>query len=164
MSKKLTDTHLVILSTAAQREDRSVLPLPDDLNLTDGGPLECLHALLTKGLVEEVDGIPDWRGVESEAPKLLRISEAGLAALNAGDKVPARAAPSKFSKKSRGSKTDAILKLMRRKQGATIPALQEVTGWLPHSTRAALTGLRKKGVAISRNKNGKGETIYRAGS
>jgi hypothetical protein len=27
-----------------------------------------------------------------------------------------------------------------------------VTGWLPHTTRAALTGLKKKGYAISSDK------------
>mgnify|MGYP000073640016 CR=1 FL=1 len=49
-------------------------------------------------------------------------------------------------------------------QGATVPALQDATGWQPHSVRAALTGLRKKGIDIARDKNGKGETIYRAGA
>jgi hypothetical protein len=28
----------------------------------------------------------------------------------------------------------------------------EATGWLPHTTRAALTGLRKKGHAVDRRK------------
>lgn len=164
MSKKLNDTQLVILSTVAQRDDRSVMPLPDDLSLTDGARIKCLQALLTKGLIEEVDGIPDWRGSETEAPKVLRISAAGLTALDGGEETPAAVTPTKQTQQPRGGKTDAILKLMRRKQGATIPALQEATGWLPHSVRAALTGLRKKGIEISRDKNGKGETIYRAGA
>ena len=34
---------------------------------------------------------------------------------------------------------------MQRKTGATLDDLVEATGWLPHTTRAALTGLRKKG-------------------
>ena len=164
MSKKLTDTQLVILSTAAQRDDRSVMPLPDDLTLTDAARIKCLQALLTNGLIEEVDGIPDWRGSETETPKVLRISDAGLAALDAGVEASTAATTSKPVSQPRGGKMDAILKLMRRKQGATIPALQEATGWLPHSVRAALTGLRKKGIEVSRDKNGKGETIYRAGA
>ena len=164
MSKKLNDTQLVILSTAAQRGDRGVMPLPDDLSLTDGARIKCLQALLTKGLIEEIDGIPDWRGSETETPKVLRISAAGLVALDSGEEAPAAMPPAKQTQQPRGGKTDAILKLMRRKQGATIPALQEATGWLPHSVRAALTGLRKKGIEISRDKNGKGETIYRVGA
>jgi hypothetical protein len=30
--------------------------------------------------------------------------------------------------------------------------LVEATGWLPHTTRAALTGLRKKGLTLDRAK------------
>jgi hypothetical protein len=37
----------------------------------------------------------------------------------------------------------------------------EATGWLPHTTRAALTGLRKKGYAIQKSKNPDGVTVYR---
>jgi hypothetical protein len=46
------------------------------------------------------------------------------------------------------SKINEVLALMRREQGASLAELVEATGWLPHSTRAALTGLRKKGHAI----------------
>ena len=37
----------------------------------------------------------------------------------------------------------------------------EATGWLPHTTRAALTGLRQKGYAIEKSKNLDGVTVYR---
>ena len=58
------------------------------------------------------------------------------------------------------TKKAAITKLLRRKQGATLMALQEVTGWQPHSLRAALTGLRKTGVEVRRATNSRGETVY----
>ena len=35
-------------------------------------------------------------------------------------------------------------------QGATLDALVNATGWLPHTTRAVLTGLRKRGFEIDR--------------
>lgn len=57
-------------------------------------------------------------------------------------------------------KTDAILALLRRDQGATLAELMAATGWLAHSTRAALTGLRKKGHAVERRKRGE-DTCYR---
>jgi DNA-binding transcriptional regulator PaaX len=38
--------------------------------------------------------------------------------------------------------------------GATLAELIEGTGWQPHSARAALTGLRKKGHLIERRKRG----------
>ncbi|UAK25639.1 DUF3489 domain-containing protein [Sphingomonas nostoxanthinifaciens] len=43
-----------------------------------------------------------------------------------------------------------MLDLLRRDAGATLTELITATAWLPHSTRAALTGLRKKGHAIER--------------
>lgn len=59
------------------------------------------------------------------------------------------------------TKLDTILKYLGHKNGATLPALEKATGWQPHSVRAALTGLRKKGHAIKRAKDGKGVTVYR---
>src|SRR5208337_2393059 len=46
--------------------------------------------------------------------------------------------------------------------GATIDELIDATGWLPHTTRAALTGLRKRGfaLAIDRSEKKRG-SIYR---
>jgi hypothetical protein len=57
--------------------------------------------------------------------------------------------------------SDTILKLLHRTTGATIAQLQKATGWKPHSVRAALTGLRKKGYDITRENNAKGVTVYR---
>jgi hypothetical protein len=42
-----------------------------------------------------------------------------------------------------------------------LDALVKATGWLPHTTRAALTGLRKRGFLIERVRDeGKG-SLYR---
>ena len=52
---------------------------------------------------------------------------------------PARvAAPRDVSKLAR------VIDLLQRSDGATVPNLTEATGWLPHTTWAALTGLRKR--------------------
>ena len=59
------------------------------------------------------------------------------------------------------TKIEAILKLLCRPNGASIAQLQKATGWKPHSVRAALTGLRKKGHIIERDKDTKGVTRYR---
>lgn len=50
------------------------------------------------------------------------------------------------------SKTSLILGMLQREEGTTLEQVVEATGWLPHTTRAALTGLRKKGHAIIRTK------------
>ena len=62
---------------------------------------------------------------------------------------------------TRTTKKDTVVKLLRRAQGATIEQLQKATGWQPHSIRAALTGLRKKGHDVTRGRNAKGVTVYK---
>ena len=58
------------------------------------------------------------------------------------------------------TKIETILKLLRRPNGASIAQLQKTVDWQPHSVRAALTGLRKKGHIIERDKDAKGITRY----
>jgi len=48
------------------------------------------------------------------------------------------------------TKTEKVVALLKREQGASLDELNNATGWLPHTTRAAMTGLRKKGHAIER--------------
>lgn len=59
------------------------------------------------------------------------------------------------------SKAQAVTKLLSRKAGATLANLTEATGWQPHSARAHLTGLRKKGAVILREKRKDGTTCWR---
>lgn len=58
------------------------------------------------------------------------------------------------------TKSELVLSLLRRTEGATLAELVEATGWLPHTTRAALTCVRKRGHAIEKSKRGD-ETCYR---
>jgi hypothetical protein len=64
-------------------------------------------------------------------------------------------------KTPRVSKQDQLAALLIRDEGATLDQMIEATGWLPHTTRAALTGLRKKGYAIDSDKVD-GVRTYRA--
>ena len=59
------------------------------------------------------------------------------------------------------SKKATIEALVRRKGGAAIADLMAATGWQEHSIRAALTGLRKTGHTISRERDDSGATRYR---
>ena len=52
-----------------------------------------------------------------------------------------------------GSKLMEVIELLRGERGATIDELIAATNWLPHTTRAALTGLRKRGYAITRDRS-----------
>ncbi len=47
---------------------------------------------------------------------------------------------------------DKVIALLTREHGATLDEMVKATGWLPHTTRAALTGLKKKGHTIDRDK------------
>ena len=47
------------------------------------------------------------------------------------------------------SKPQQILDLLTRDCGATLVELATLANWLPHSTRAYLAGLRKKGHVIN---------------
>lgn len=51
----------------------------------------------------------------------------------------------------RVTKQSLVVDLLQRDGGASLAEIVEATGWLPHTARAALTGLRKKGHAIVRS-------------
>ena len=61
-----------------------------------------------------------------------------------------------------GVQTCALPIFLERDRGATIEELIAATGWLAHTSRAALTGLRKRGyaVAIDRSDDKRG-SFYR---
>jgi hypothetical protein len=61
----------------------------------------------------------------------------------------------------RQTKKGSILALLRRPKGAAISDLIVATGWQVHSVRAALTGLRKEGKELLRDKDQAGITLYR---
>src|SRR5688500_13699209 len=83
---KLSDTQLVILNTACQRDDRMVLPLPKRMggekpNLAAGNSIK---SMLKNGLIEEVDAKlnePVWRGTGDGHGVTLAATNAALEAL-----------------------------------------------------------------------------------
>lgn len=66
-----------------------------------------------------------------------------------------------ISPSSPGAKQALLIKLLSRKSGACMSEMTSATGWLPHSTRAALTGLRKKGMQVERFRKADGSSVYR---
>lgn len=154
---KVTDLQLVLLSAASQRRDGSLLPPPETLR-SARGLSKAIAALLKRGLIVEVDAADPaqaWR-VEGTRHIGVIITDEGRAAIG----IEAAAAPAAVEEVSasaapkQDSKAALVLDLLAREQGATLDELVAATGWLPHSTRAALTGLRKKGKSIDRRKRG----------
>jgi biotin operon repressor len=52
------------------------------------------------------------------------------------------------------SKADRLLAMLRTGTGASLEDMTGATGWQPHTVRAAMTGLRKRGYAIERHVEG----------
>src|SRR3954463_14456192 len=59
------------------------------------------------------------------------------------------------------TKQAAVIGLLQREGGATLADLIDATGWLAHTTRAALTRLRQAGHLIEKAKHETGATVYR---
>lgn len=71
-------------------------------------------------------------------------------------------APADLGVRRAPTKTDQLLILLNTPHGVSIEQLSDRFGWLKHTTRAALTGMRKKGHAIVREKKGS-VIVYRIG-
>lgn len=169
----LTDLQTLILATASTREDWHVFPLSETAEAKR--QTRSLQSLLTRGLVERVVSSSDeqiWK-TTAGAPIGLVLTRAGREAVDAGtsanadvDSVrepcsataddtrdTAAAVPPLSASNKAGTKQALVLDLLARAEGATLEQMVAATGWLPHTTRAALTGLRKKGHAIGSDKS-----------
>jgi hypothetical protein len=90
---KLSDTQLLLLSKASQRQDHALELLP---NLKGGAAQKVIGKLLTEGLVEEIRaraGLPVWRRDKEERPLGIRITRRGLKAIQLGEEEPAAEPP-----------------------------------------------------------------------
>ena len=59
------------------------------------------------------------------------------------------------------TKRAALIGMLERPEGASIAELGQRLGWLPHTVRAAMTGLRHAGREVMRSKDGTGQSVYR---
>ena len=186
---KLTDTQLVLLSAASQREDRCLIA---PKNLKGGAAQKVAAKLLAAGLVREIKAKPGmavWRRDEEAGQAYsLKLTAAGLKAIavDENDSQPTAstgASPNANEDSSKakevattsasaartspaprqGTKIARVIALLQRDQGAKLDELIAATGWLPHTARAALTGLRHRGYDVRLERGEKGRaSVYRA--
>ncbi len=57
-----------------------------------------------------------------------------------------------------------LIAMLERAQGSSAAELGQRLGWLPHTVRAAITGLRHAGREVTRNKDQNGQSVYRLAS
>jgi hypothetical protein len=148
---KLTDTQLIMLSSASRRED-GLVAMPK--NLQGGAAAKVVKPLLDRGQLEEIKAtldMPVWRRDDAHGPFALRITRRGLTAIQVEDAPGAGGADdtdgkdaghvrTKGRKKADGAKPDrkkkshkAAKKLERRpraetKQATVITMLQAPKG------------------------------------
>jgi hypothetical protein len=167
---KLSDTQAILLTQGAQNDTASLYPLPQTLR-RGGGITRAIAALVTAGYVEERE-TREANAVHRADGDLrygIFVTASGLAAISIvdgeqGDTAqppsPAPAPAASTADVPRVTKTSTVVALLSQPAGATLPELITATGWLPHTTRAALTGLRKRGHVIVRYSRD-GATCYR---
>lgn len=162
---KITDTQSVLLTHAARQKGGSIYPLPEALT-HPAGVARSISALLSRGWAEERSTAEADTAeahtvayTEADVHYGFFITAAGYAAIGIeepaaeGQEEPAPAAP-------RTTKAALVLSLLCRDEGATLADLISATNWQPHTMRAALTGLRKKGHSLHKSKRD-GATCYR---
>jgi Protein of unknown function (DUF3489) len=157
-------------------------------NLKGGAAQKVAAKLIAEGLAKEIKakaGVPTWRrDGDTDQTYSLKLSAAGAKAAASDEersgepepKAPAHGIPpeSMVSSESsphaadaneapprEGSKLASVMALLRRSEGATILALTETTGWLPHTTRAAITGVRKRGYSVVLDRSAEGASVDR---
>ena len=187
---KLSDSQLVVLSTASQRPDGCVFPIT--LKLKGNAIGNVLKSLLTKGLLEEVPGRADdtlWR-YDDGAPLTLKASPAAYRHLGidaevipaandvpaidrpSGKRKPAKAAqaaaiveekPRKEPTVRKDSKQAQLIAMLRRAKGATIAEIVEAFDWQPHTVRGVIAGALKKklGLEVVSEKSERRGRVYR---
>lgn len=173
--RKLSDTQLVILNAAAERKDRALLPVPKSIKAKGNALTTSLKSLLERGLASEVEGVTSdqaWRNDNDGRGIGLAITETGLQVIGVSDEKGANPKPRKARPPASepdgsveapraGTKGAKLVGMLSTQKGATIGALVGKLGWQAHTVRAAMTGLRKRGYAIGRDKRADGTTVYR---
>lgn len=132
---QLTKTQLLLLETLK----------------TAGGPMPASEMV---GSSSDAAAIKDdleslaQTGFITRNTKSVRITEIGLAALKPAPEPTTKPIPKKNPKLI--TKKARLIELLKAKDGITVPAMATALGWLPHTTRAALTGLKKDGIPVQK--------------
>jgi hypothetical protein len=73
----------------------------------------------------------------------------------------ATASPSGGEQPPATTKRAKLIAMIERAEGASVAEIGQRLGWLPHTVRAAITGLRKAGREVTRSKDADDRSVYR---
>ena len=59
------------------------------------------------------------------------------------------------------TKRAKLIAMLAQPQGASVTEIGQQLGWLPHTVRAAITGLRRAGREVTRSKDVDDRSVYR---
>lgn len=174
-AKPLTDTQILVLTHAKERSNLFVLPLPSTVNARGSVKRNLLTTLLKLGMIQESavdDASIAWRTDEAGKHYVLHLTPRGFLAacppvetpvaadtLPPADPMPDQPSANDNAEATEATKSDAparlptgklgqVLQAISSDTGATLYEITSLTGWQPHTARAALTGLRQRGFSI----------------
>ncbi|MTI13016.1 DUF3489 domain-containing protein [Sansalvadorimonas verongulae] len=126
-----------------------------DLPIKGAAAKKVIDCLLNKKLIKPINRSGKWYDYA--------LTPAGRQAIGV-EQSYAPTEPVKPKSKTRpGSKLDQVIKLLTRKEGATIAQMMDQTGWQQHTVRGTLAGALKKrlGLTIESDKQEGQDRVYR---
>jgi hypothetical protein len=89
-----------------------------------------------------------------------QASQSASAPISQGADVATADVPSADRPRA-STKRAVLIGMLERPEGASVAELGQRLGWLPHTVRAAMTGLRHAGREVTRSKDATGQSVYR---
>lgn len=147
---KPTPSQEKILKAAAQNPDCDIRDFMTHITIRSVSE-KVFQALLHNGWIQE------------DEASAFRITAAGCEVVGAESVATAKqtsVTEAKKDKPQRTTKQDTMLAML--KEGTTLKALMEATGWQKHSVHGAMANLKKKqNLNVTTTKNGSEDRVYK---
>ena len=95
------------------------------------------------------EGVHQEEQAHSSPELIAEHADLGTASVSGAEQAPA------------STKRAKLIGMLERPEGAAVAEIGQRLGWLPHTVRAAITGLRKAGREVTRSKDANNRSVYR---
>jgi hypothetical protein len=95
------------------------------------------------------EGVHKEEQAHSSPDPIAEHADLGAASVSGAEEPPA------------STKRAKLIGMLERPEGAAVAEIGQRFGWLPHTVRAAITGLRKAGREVTRSKDANERSVYR---